>query len=235
MKRKLYNLFVPKAIRTHIYQANVRHFEECEVARVRAAELALPAAELSAVYIANLQILTDRHALLHALPKHAIVGEVGVRCGEFSDTIWSITCPQRLHLLGGWSTITTDAESSARQRALVELKFRAEMAAGQVIVQPGPPLAELDRASAGYFDWLYLDAGYSFTEVSALLERCQRTVKPTGIIAGGNYAAGFVMHRARYGVIEAVNTFCKQQGWELLYLTNECHRQLSYAIRKMEP
>lgn len=234
MKRKLYDLFLPKAIRTNIYQANVRQFEASELARVRAVESTLPSAELSAAYIAKLQLLTDCHALLHTLPKHAIVGEMGARCGERSDKICAITRPKRLHLFGAWSTPLYDGERGARQRQLVERKFHTEIAAGQVTLLPGQPLAELDNFSEGYFDWVYIDGAYSFAHLTNLLDSCRQKVKPTGIISGGNYTAGSVLYRQRYGVVEAVNTFCKTNGWEMLYLTNECHRELSYAIRKME-
>ena len=233
MKRKLYDLFVPKAIRNNIYRANARQVEESELARVRAVETALPPAELSAAYIARLQVLTDCHALLHALPKHAIVGELGVHCGEFSDKICTITCPQRLHLFGAWSTTVAARESGERQRQVVEMKFRAEIAAGQITLQPAALLAELANFGPGYFDWIYNDACYSLADMTSLLDICHQKVKPNGIIAGGNYTAGSVLYRTRYGVIEAVNTFCKKNGWEMIYLTNECHRKLSYAIRKM--
>jgi hypothetical protein len=59
-------------------------------------------------------------------------------------------------------------------------------------------------------------------------------VKDGGIIAGHDYTRyGGKYGMERYGVVEAVNAFCLKYDWEMIYLTHECHRHLSYALRKI--
>jgi hypothetical protein len=233
MKRQLYNLLIPKSIRENIYRANVHQFEESEIKRLNSFDESLPHAELSAVYIANLRVLTDRNAFLNAMKKDSCVAEIGVRDGIFSEKILSITKPERLHLLDTWPDINSH-EGSAEQRInIIENKFRGEIAVGQVAIHPGEPLAELQGFKEDYLDWIYIDNGHSYDNVAMLLELCRIKLKSGGIIAGRNYVSGYIPTRERYGVIEAINTFCKNNDWELIYLTNESHRNLSYAIQKM--
>lgn len=233
MKRKLYEVFVPKSIRDKLYVANARQFNESEIARIWAVEASLPPTELSAVYIAKLKVLTDRQALLHALPKQAVVGEVGVHNGDFSDLILTITAPTAFHLIGAWPPENSLSRWQEHPRKVVKNKFRAEIQSGQLMVHDGEPLAELKKFSESFFDWIYLDAERSFEPMSQLLALCSQKVKANGIIAGRNYCPGSVPERERFGVIEAIHGFCKANGWELLYLTNERQRNLSYAIKKM--
>ena len=235
MKRKIYELFTPKSFQENIYRAAAEQFDASEVARLSAIEKALPPAELSSAYIANLSVLTDRHAFLHAMQKDAIVGEIGIQNGEFADKLLAITSPRKLYLIGTRPSQGGHASLVEQQIRMLENKFREEITAGQVAINRRSLIIELEAFSDGYFDWLYIDADRSFEAILNTLELCRLKVKENGIIAGRNYTIGSILTRARYGVIEAVNRFCKQYGWEMVYLTNETHRNLAYALRKMVP
>ena len=80
---------------------------------------------------------------------------------------------------------------------------------------------------------MYIDTDPSFENITKALEICQSKVKEDGIIAGYNYAKGDWLSKNRYGVTMAVHAFCKECWWELIYLTHECDRCLSYAIRRI--
>jgi predicted SAM-dependent methyltransferase len=45
----------------------------------------------------------------------------------------------------------------------------------------------------------------------------------------GNFKSGFP-----YGVIRAVHEFCAWYGWEMILLTHESHRHLSFALKKQD-
>jgi hypothetical protein len=230
MKRKLYDVLVPESVREKIYASNVRHFKEREAKRLRSIEDSIPRAELSSVYIANLRVLTDRNALLHALPKCGVAAQVGVGTGDSTYRLLSIAKPQRLHVLDPWAGWDHDHSLD-----IVENQFRAEIESEQVIIGHGFSVPELAEFENDYFDWVYIDADRSYEYMAGALETCKMKVKEDGIIAGGNYAIGSWIDGVRYGVIEAVNLFCKKHQWEMIYLTHESHRHLSYAIRRMVP
>ena len=65
------------------------------------------------------------------------------------------------------------------------------------------------------------------------LVACRPKIAPGGILAGHDYTTGNLTRKLPYGVIAAVNEFCVGKGWELIYLTNEPSRYLSYALREL--
>jgi hypothetical protein len=231
MKRKLYKALVPQRVRDKIYQANVEQFKQAELAHRIAVEAAIPHIELSAVYITNLRICTNQHALLNTLPKHAIVAEIGAAKGEFSDQILTITQPKKLHVLDSGANRCWTEEIIS----IVKNKFKVEIATDKLVLHPGNSLLELEQFDDGYFDWVYINVEHSYEQIGRILEVCQTKVKPDGIISGRNYMIGAWLEYQRYGVIEAVHEFCKKYRWEMIYLTHESHRNLSYAITRMAP
>ena len=92
---------------------------------------------------------------------------------------------------------------------------------------------QFEKFEDGLFDWVYLDSDHGYENVARELEICRKKVKIGGIIAGHDYVTGQWLKRERYGVVEAVNEFCHKYNWEMIYLTNEQHRNLSYALRQI--
>lgn len=228
MKRKIYELLTPKSIKESIYRANIRQFNNEEVERLMLIERSIPLADLSPVYIAHLRIVTERNSFLKAMPKHSVVAEIGVGKGDFSKRILSITNPRKLHLIDTWPN---EGQQEDLLR-IIENKFAIEIRSGQVAINQGIPHDVIEGFKKNNFDWIYLDSAHSYDHILRILEICKMKVKEGGIIAGRPYVSGSWLCRERYGVIEAVNRFCKIQGWELIYLTHESHRKLSYAIRR---
>jgi predicted O-methyltransferase YrrM len=89
----------------------------------------------------------------------------------------------------------------------------------------------LQRYPDGTFDWVYIDTDHGYSVTAEELELCRLKVKPGGIIAGHDYVTGNWDGGVRYGVVEAVHEFCVRYEWELILLTHETDRHLSFAIR----
>ncbi len=185
--------------------------------------------ELGARHIQNLRVVTDRNALLELLPKNAVVSEIGVAAGEFSAQILAITNPKKLHLIDSWA----HDERYENFQDQIAAMFAAQIAVGQVVIQRGLTITELAKFPDAYFDWVYVDSSHDYESTSQELELCRAKVKAGGLIAGHDYVTGHWPGWYRYGVIEAVNAFCVKYGWEMIYLTHEAHRHLSYALRSL--
>jgi hypothetical protein len=228
MKRRLYDLMVPGFLKEKLYRMHVRQYETEEWGKRKAFEESLPHSELSSIYIKNLKIIVNRNDLLNLMPRDAVVIEIGSRSGDFSYQILVITKPQKLYLIEDWST--TDQKQNL---SIISRVFDAQIQTDQINLRSGSPLVEIKKIPDGSVDWIYLNPDNTFSGTLDLLEQCQLKVKEGGLIAGNNYSIGEWIDIRRYGVIEAVNTFCKKYGWEMVYLTNESDRFLSYALKKI--
>jgi cephalosporin hydroxylase len=79
-------------------------------------------------------------------------------------------------------------------------------------------------------DWIYIDTNHQYQNTLNELRAYQPLIKRSGYITGHNYTIGNFRNGIRYGVVEAVNQFCNEEHWQLVYLTNEPQRFLSYGI-----
>ncbi|KAA3653541.1 MAG: class I SAM-dependent methyltransferase [Chloroflexi bacterium] len=237
MFKKLYKLFVPEMIRNQIYMAHydqiMQELESGGVVPENSTSDAILSekhnVELSEAHIANLKVLTNREKLLEYMPEGSVVAEIGVFKGDFSDAILSITKPRKLHLIDPWDQID---ETFLEYADFVQDRFKKEISNGQVVINKGFSFSELKHFDDHYFDWVYIDSDHSYQSTMQELELCKHKVKEGGIIAGHDYCSWSFHERMRYGVIEAVNEFCEKYDWEMIYLTNEVHRYLSFAIRQ---
>jgi len=196
--------------------------------KVRTAQSrAIPKVQLQQRHLGNLKVVPDRTAFLEALPKGGVVAEIGVDHGDFSARILSITRPERLHLIDVWSS----SRYHGGLEKVVRDKFATELASGQVKIDLGLSTEVLPRFTDGYFDWVYIDTDHGYIVTAAELEIARSKVKAGGIIAGHDYVTGNWDGGVRYGVVEAVHEFCVKHDWELILLTHETDRHLSFAIR----
>lgn len=174
-------------------------------------------------------MVTTRFELLTLLPPNGIVAEVGVDQGDYSEKILTLNHPKRLHLIDTWGSERFGEDKLSK----VENRFKAERESGQVIINRGISYDELVKFPDAYLDWVYLDTSHIYEDTARELEISRSKVKPDGLIAGHDYTTGNIKKPLKYGVIRAVNEFCLKYDWEMMYLTHEPSRYLTYVIRKM--
>ncbi|MEZ4739911.1 MAG: class I SAM-dependent methyltransferase [Flavobacteriales bacterium] len=189
----------------------------------------IPKVELQEKHIRNLRTVLDRKAFLNALPKGGVVAEAGVDKGDFSAMILAITQPKELHLIDIWSS----ARYHGGLEGVVREKFKKELASGQVHIDLGLSTDVLKTFPDGRFDWIYIDTDHGYDVTAAELALARTKVKKGGIIAGHDYSTCNWDGGVRYGVVEAVHEFCVKHDWELILLTHETDRFLSFAIREI--
>lgn len=224
--RNLYNTLLPASMRQRLDNAPiVQGIRES----FRDEEAEIPYILLEEQHIANLRVVLNRNALLQALPSNAVVAEIGVASGDFSKRILRYAKPSRLHLIDAWD----DDRYHSGLELVVTNKMNGEIESGRVSIHRGYSTTILTTFPDHYFDWVYLDTDHTYETTRDELNLLSQKVKPGGIIAGHDYITGDWKMRNRYGVVEAVNEFCVENNWELVFTTYETHRHLSFGIREM--
>jgi hypothetical protein len=172
--------------------------------------------------------IKDRHELLQLLPKHALVCEVGVFRGDFSESILRVTQPRKMHLIDPWihqdirlwqKSTTEDHFDNMRQ---VQRKFASEIATRRVVIHQGFSTDVLSCFPDEYFDWVYLDGDHRYEAVRLELEICETRVKRNGLILGHDFIKPELYpddRRADYQVVQAVSDFCATRKWRLVAQT----------------
>jgi hypothetical protein len=187
-------------------------------------------AKLRSRHIKHLRVVTTRIKLLALLPSNGIAAEAGVDEGNYSENILTLNRPKRLHLIDSWSSERFGEDKFNK----IQSRFRAEVESGQVVINRGVSYDELGKFPDAYLDWVYLDTSHAYEDTAKELEVSRLKVKADGLIAGHDYTTGNIRRGLRYGVIQAVNEFCLKYDWEMIYLTHEPSRYLSYVIRRMK-
>ena len=188
----------------------------------------IPKYQLTDKHIRNTRFLTDRNQLMDLLPRNGVVGELGVDMGHFSELIYQIALPKKLHLVDIWGS----ERFSQEKREKVKKKFDKQIRAETVEINVGLSTEVVHQFKEQYFDWIYIDTDHSYATTLMELESYRSKVKKGGIIAGHDFMMGNWVELNKYGVIEAVYEFCVKHDWELLYVT--VNYKPSFAIREIE-
>jgi hypothetical protein len=132
------------------------------------------------------RVYADREAMLHALRKGGVVGEVGTFKGEFSALIARICKPEVFHLFDVDFGPLTEPP-------------------GMIIKHLGDSSTRLSEMPEGSFDWLYIDGDHSYDGVVGDLAAAHRAIKPGGLLMCNDYANWCSPCVSPYGVARAVN------------------------------
>ncbi len=185
--------------------------------------------ELEEKHLRNLRTVPNRDKMLEFFPKGSTIAEIGVDKGDFSKKILSITKPKVLHLIDSWDS----ARYSKYELKMVRIRFDEEIASNRVVLHIGESTEELIKFKDGYFDWIYIDTSHEYEQTVKELELSRLKVRDGGIISGHDYCQGNIEKRLKYGVAGAVNNFCVNYDWEIIYLTLDQDLHFSFAIRKI--
>jgi len=184
-----------------------------------------PAAkELSTKYIKNCRMVQNRVALLEHIPKCGKCAEIGVMYGDFSQEILRATTPEKLHLI--------DLHRPSIEGA--KTRFASEMACGQVEVHLGDSSAIVSEFPESSLDWIYIDGDHAYEGVKRDLEASRHAVKPDGLIVLNDYQYFSIVEFMKYGVIEAVNEFCLQYDWEIIYFALQGRMYNDVILRRIQ-
>lgn len=215
---------IPNAIKKFLYARYRYKIKE----ENRVISEKIPKYNLKSEHVKNLKVLADRQELLKYLPQGGIVAELGVDQGDYSEIIYKLNKPQKLHLIDVWGS----NRYNKQKQELVERKFSSPISKKEVEINLGLSTEVVNEFKDEYFDWIYIDTDHSYKMTKQELELWFPKVKQGGIIAGHDFIIGNWNGMIRYGVIEAVQEFCVKYNYELVYLTAEFHQAPSFAIKR---
>lgn len=189
----------------------------------------MPRTVLDPAHTAPCELLPDRNTLLDRLPKDGFVAEIGVAFGDFTHEILGRSAPRSLHLIDAWS--------SERYRAGLERikeKWKEEISKKMIRISQGSSTEILSEFPPSTFDWVYIDTNHTFETTLLELQLCAKCVKPGGYIAGHDFCTGNVIDAVPYGVVEAVQKFCRDNDWGFRYLTLDPVGHFSFCLKALQ-
>lgn len=175
-------------------------------------------------HIRNCRLLENRYKMLEQMPKNGVCAEIGIMHCEFSQKILEITQPQKLLL------VDIDRDTIA----LAKKKFAAEIESGQVEVYLGNSPEIIQSWEDNSLDWIYIDGDHSYGGAKRDLEASREKMKADGFIALNDYIYFSTSDFGKYGVVEAVNEFCVQHGYELVFMALQERMYNDVTLRKIE-
>lgn len=184
---------------------------------------------LSEKHLDNCMVFPDRQSMISSFPKNGIIVEVGVAQGDFSAYMFETASPKILYLVDAWAM---GKNSNYGQKGFLNVKnrFNAQIKAGRVQIKRGYSHEKLEEFDQNSLDWIYIDASHDFKSVEKDLEISYTKIRIGGIISGHDYHR-WGRYGKRFGVLEAVNSFCVQYDLSFIGLSLENDYNWSYALR----
>jgi hypothetical protein len=164
------------------------------------------------------------------IPSNPICVELGVEKGYFSQMVLKFLNPNKYYLIDPWeigydkkADKTYDsslnhlptAYSTENDYQQILNTFYSEIKNNQIIVRPDYSYNVVDDFKDNYFDFIYIDSCHLYESVKSDLNIFLPKLKKGGVMAGHDY---FVY--SNFGVIEAVDEFCNDQGFEMVIFNN---------------
>jgi predicted O-methyltransferase YrrM len=176
----------------------------------------------------NCRVLPDRLALLDHLPKGGTAAEVGVASGHFTRSILQRNQPRLLHLIDMWA-------SERYSEGLDEVRVHnwAVFATDILQAHRGRSVDVLATFPDACFDWIYIDTDHSYETTIAELRTAAPKIKAGGFIAGHDFCTGNVIAPWPYGVVEACNQFCVEDGWQYRFIALDPRGYHSFGLSRL--
>lgn len=169
-----------------------------------------------------------RFEMIAELPVGMIGVEVGVQRGVFAAQMLCTRIKQ-LHLVDCWRPTPNGSADPANideggheeNYRFTLNRFLYNIAEQRVVVHRATSIQAAARFSESSFDFVYLDADHSYAAVLTDLEAWAKTIKPGGCLMGHDYVDDEASRRMGFGVVAAVDEFCRRHPWEIVAVTNE--------------
>ena len=178
---------------------------------------------LSELHLKSSRILSSREKILELMPKGGVCAEIGTQTGDFARRILAILKPAKLHIF--------DIDFTPFDHG----SFHTSISEGTVELHRGDSSSSLAALPDRSFDFIYIDGDHSYEGVAKDLAVAARKITEDGWIVCNDYTIYSPVEQIKYGVYRAVNEFCWQQGFEIVYLGLHYWSYHDVALRRMAP
>lgn len=172
-----------------------------------------------------MKTVTTREEFLIALdsylPRNCSGAEIGTLHGDFSEMILRIINPETLVLIDPYSISESKydetlnnlptAYSTEADYQNILLRFKNEIAGEQVLINREFSYNAVKDFPNKGLDFVYIDASHVYEDIKRDLNDWLPKIKERGIISGHDYT-----DNKAFGVTQAVDEFCKEQGFEMI-------------------
>jgi len=203
---------------------------------------ATPAAILPPHLLAHARVLPGREDILPLLPKNAVIAEVGVAFGDYSNLFLKVCEPSRFLAIDNftlheypfvWGLSRAARFGTETHEQQFRRRFAAEIADGRMEVLAGDSVAMLNSLPDASLDVVYLDAEHSYASVKRELAAILPKIRADGWLILNDYTmADYGGSLAAYGVIQAAHEFMIAENWEMQFLALHPLMYCDIALRK---
>jgi predicted O-methyltransferase YrrM len=163
----------------------------------------IPLAERSVA--SNAKLFSNRFQMMSSIAANAIVAEIGVLRGDFSEYLINECKVESLHLF--------DIDFETHR---VKERFKAAQKSGLVTFHDGSSHDTMIGLPNSYFDCIYIDAGHDYHDVYKDIEVSLPKLKAEGSLVFNDYIFWSHTEARQYGVIQAVNELVSSKEWHIV-------------------
>jgi predicted O-methyltransferase YrrM len=172
---------------------------------------------------------------LKKLPKNGIVAEIGVWRGKNALNILNNCEPSQLYLIDTWITRTKPGDEKVRTKEewqeILNKVYELFNDHDHVKIIRQESLEASKSFDDEFFDWIYIDAGHSYSSCYLDLMAWFPKIKIGGYICGHDYCENRATVKKSFGVKQAVDRFMLENDAEIEFLSENV-RATDYAIKK---
>jgi SAM-dependent methyltransferase len=161
---------------------------------------------LSDLHLRNSRVLACREEIIPRLPMGGVYAEVGAQTGYIAKQMLSLLNPAKLYIC--------DTDLSSFDIG----PFQTAIAQQLVELHQGQLDAQWQRLPDGLFDLIYIHPDHNYSLAMSALQEAARKINDRGWIVCTDYPSCPPLEGIKHGVCRAVNEFCHQGGFEILYL-----------------
>jgi len=168
--------------------------------------------------LANSTVLSNREMGLREVPENAVIAEIGVAFGAFSQSMLEIAKPKKMYAIDIFNDKTTGfwgdnvfAENNTTHFEWYKKKFEKYVSDETLEMKKGLSWDIMAEFPDGTFDYVYLDAAHDYDSVVKDIEVLKHKVKDGGIIQFNDYT-----FQDAIGVAPAVNKYVNETASEVI-------------------